>query len=141
MSIRSFAVDLLPAKLHGLGGRAQVQAPPAPGPEVSTFAALADKLGYLSKADFRKVREAYKFADQAHLGQMRASGAPLSRHPGLRARMPAPRSVDSSCRSGEMWGPFPRTASGGCYRRVPFGRSVFTSGARLIQLDAIHSFT
>jgi GTP pyrophosphokinase/guanosine-3',5'-bis(diphosphate) 3'-pyrophosphohydrolase len=81
MSIRSFAVDLLPAKLHGLGSRTQVQAPPAVGPEISTFAALADKLGYLGKADFRKVREAYKFADQAHLGQMRASGAPYITHP------------------------------------------------------------
>jgi GTP pyrophosphokinase/guanosine-3',5'-bis(diphosphate) 3'-pyrophosphohydrolase len=81
MSIRSFAVDLLPAKLHGLGSRTPVPAAPASGPEVSTFAALADKLGYLSKADFRKVREAYKFADQAHLGQMRASGAPYITHP------------------------------------------------------------
>ncbi|HEX4510671.1 MAG TPA: HD domain-containing protein, partial [Burkholderiaceae bacterium] len=84
MSIRSFAVDLLPAKLHGLGTRAPLlPALPVPAhtPEVSTFDALAGKLGYLSKADFRKVREAYKFADQAHLGQLRASGAPYITHP------------------------------------------------------------
>jgi GTP pyrophosphokinase/guanosine-3',5'-bis(diphosphate) 3'-pyrophosphohydrolase len=79
MSIRSFAVDLLPAKLQGTLGRAQ----PMPGsmPEVTTFQGLADKLGYLSKADVKKVREAYKFADSAHLGQFRASGEPYITHP------------------------------------------------------------
>jgi GTP pyrophosphokinase/guanosine-3',5'-bis(diphosphate) 3'-pyrophosphohydrolase len=80
MSIRSFAVDLLPAKLQGsLGARAQ----PVPGstPEVVTFQALADKLGYLAKVDLKKVREAYKFADSAHLGQFRASGEPYITHP------------------------------------------------------------
>ena len=80
MSIRSFAVDLLPAKLQGtLGARAL----PVPGstPEVVTFQALADKLGYLGKADLKKVREAYKFADSAHLGQFRASGEPYITHP------------------------------------------------------------
>ncbi len=78
MSIRSFAVDLLPAKLHGLG-RTPVQT--ARQPEVSTFAALSEKLAYLSKSDLKKVREAYKFADQAHLGQLRASGEPYITHP------------------------------------------------------------
>ena len=80
MGLRSFAADLLPAALHGL----QRSAPPAdspPAPEVSSFAALADKLGYLSKADVRTVREAYRFADAAHLGQFRADGQPYITHP------------------------------------------------------------
>ncbi len=54
---------------------------PATKDEVNTFAALQDKLGYLSKADVRQVREAYKFADSAHLGQFRASGEPYITHP------------------------------------------------------------
>ncbi len=49
--------------------------------EASTFAALSDKLGYLSKAESRQVREAFKFADEAHLGQFRASGEPYITHP------------------------------------------------------------
>src|ERR1700744_528442 len=80
MSIRSFAADLLPAKLHSSLARA-----PASGAsqqaEVTTFAELSEKLSYLSKADLKKVREAYKFADQAHLGQLRASGIPYITHP------------------------------------------------------------
>ena len=78
MSIRSFAADLLPAKLHGL---ARAPASSAAQPEVSTFAALSEKLTYLSKTDLKSVREAYKFADQAHLGQLRASGIPYITHP------------------------------------------------------------
>src|ERR1700712_1313495 len=79
MSIRSFAADLLPAKLHGLA-RAPAAATPQQA-EVATFAELSEKLGYLSKSDLKKVREAYKFADQAHLGQLRASGIPYITHP------------------------------------------------------------
>jgi GTP pyrophosphokinase/guanosine-3',5'-bis(diphosphate) 3'-pyrophosphohydrolase len=78
MSIRSFAADLLPAKRHP---PARTTPPPEPGPEVSTFAALSEKLDYLGKADLKKVREAYKFADEAHLGQLRASGIPYITHP------------------------------------------------------------
>jgi guanosine-3',5'-bis(diphosphate) 3'-pyrophosphohydrolase len=78
MSIRSFAADLLPAKLHSLA-RASVAAPQQA--EVTTFAELSEKLTYLSKADLKKVRTAYKFADQAHLGQLRASGIPYITHP------------------------------------------------------------
>ena len=80
MGIRSLAAELLPSALQGLGRIAQ-----APQPltvtEASTFAALTDKLGYLSKADLRQVRDAYKFADEAHLGQFRASGEPYITHP------------------------------------------------------------
>jgi GTP diphosphokinase / guanosine-3',5'-bis(diphosphate) 3'-diphosphatase len=81
MSLRSLAAELLPAALQGLQ-----RAPPAPAElpvpsDVQSFAALANRLGYLSKADFKLVREAYKFADQSHLGQFRANGLPYITHP------------------------------------------------------------
>ena len=47
----------------------------------ASFAALTHKLDYLEPADIRKVREAYRFADEAHLGQYRASGEPYITHP------------------------------------------------------------
>jgi GTP diphosphokinase / guanosine-3',5'-bis(diphosphate) 3'-diphosphatase len=78
MGLRSLAAELLPAALHGLQRAAPTDAPAA---EASSFAALADKLGYLSKADSRLVRAAYKFADEAHLGQFRADGQPYITHP------------------------------------------------------------
>ena len=80
MGIRSFAAELLlPAVLQA---RNRSTAPaPAAKDEVSTFAALQDKLGYLSKAEVKQIREAYKFADGAHLGQFRASGEPYITHP------------------------------------------------------------
>ncbi|MDO9072259.1 MAG: bifunctional (p)ppGpp synthetase/guanosine-3',5'-bis(diphosphate) 3'-pyrophosphohydrolase [Rubrivivax sp.] len=81
MSLRSLAAELLPAALHGLQRAPLVQAQPVPSSEISSFAALLDKLGYLSKADVKLVREAYKFADAAHLGQFRASGQPYITHP------------------------------------------------------------
>jgi GTP pyrophosphokinase/guanosine-3',5'-bis(diphosphate) 3'-pyrophosphohydrolase len=78
MGIRSLAAELLPAALQG---RPRTAEPPAPVVEASSFAALTDKLAYLSKADLKLVREAYKFADEAHLGQYRASGLPYITHP------------------------------------------------------------
>lgn len=36
---------------------------------------------YLSSADVNKIREAFRYADQAHLGQFRNSGAPYITHP------------------------------------------------------------
>ncbi|HOM12877.1 MAG TPA: bifunctional (p)ppGpp synthetase/guanosine-3',5'-bis(diphosphate) 3'-pyrophosphohydrolase [Rubrivivax sp.] len=80
MGLRSLAAELLPAALHSLQRAAPSHGRDAPG-EASSFAALADKLGYLSKADAKQVREAYKFADEAHLGQFRADGLPYITHP------------------------------------------------------------
>ena len=37
--------------------------------------------GYLGKPEVKQIREAYKFADEAHLGQFRASGEPYITHP------------------------------------------------------------
>ncbi|MEO8153980.1 MAG: bifunctional (p)ppGpp synthetase/guanosine-3',5'-bis(diphosphate) 3'-pyrophosphohydrolase, partial [Rhizobacter sp.] len=39
------------------------------------------KLDYLEASDIKRVREAYRFADEAHLGQFRASGEPYITHP------------------------------------------------------------
>src|ERR1700748_3280979 len=47
----------------------------------ASFATLTHKLDYLDTADIEKVREAYRFADEAHLGQFRASGEPYITHP------------------------------------------------------------
>jgi guanosine-3',5'-bis(diphosphate) 3'-pyrophosphohydrolase len=80
MSLRSLAAELLPAALQGLQ-RAAPLPTGRPGPEVSSFAGLSEKLAYLAKADLKQVREAYKFADAAHLGQFRASGLPYITHP------------------------------------------------------------
>lgn len=61
---------------------------PTPTPEqtaasvaAASFAALVDKLDYLSPEDIAQVRLAYRFADQAHLGQMRKNGDPYITHP------------------------------------------------------------
>jgi GTP pyrophosphokinase/guanosine-3',5'-bis(diphosphate) 3'-pyrophosphohydrolase len=79
MSLRSFA-DLLPAALQGLQRAPLVQVQSGTA-DVQSFAALLEKLSYLSKPDLKQVREAYKFADAAHLGQYRASGLPYITHP------------------------------------------------------------
>jgi len=47
----------------------------------ASFAALTDRLDYLSAEDTEMVRRAYRFADEAHLGQMRNSGEPYITHP------------------------------------------------------------
>jgi GTP pyrophosphokinase/guanosine-3',5'-bis(diphosphate) 3'-pyrophosphohydrolase len=79
MGIRSLAAEFLPSALQGLH---RVVSTPAPkSPQVASFAALTEKLAYLSKADHKKVLEAYKFADAAHLGQFRATGEPYITHP------------------------------------------------------------
>ena len=47
----------------------------------ASFATLTEKLEYLSSNDLEQVRLAYRFADEAHLGQIRNSGEPYITHP------------------------------------------------------------
>jgi GTP pyrophosphokinase len=47
----------------------------------ASFARLTSKLDYLSPSDLASVRSAYRFSDEAHLGQLRNSGEPYITHP------------------------------------------------------------
>jgi GTP pyrophosphokinase len=60
--------------IHALGNAAMNAA-------AASFARLTAKLDYLSASDVEQVRLAYRFADEAHLGQMRSSGEPYITHP------------------------------------------------------------
>ena len=68
-----------------LTGVARARAAPTPNAmqnaAAASFAALTAKLDYLSAAEVEQVRQAYRFADEAHLGQMRSSGEPYITHP------------------------------------------------------------
>ena len=55
--------------------------PAALNAAAASFAALTDRLDYLSPEDVEQVRRAYRFADEAHLGQLRNSGEPYITHP------------------------------------------------------------
>ncbi|MEW5886101.1 MAG: bifunctional (p)ppGpp synthetase/guanosine-3',5'-bis(diphosphate) 3'-pyrophosphohydrolase [Pseudomonadota bacterium] len=57
---------------------------PAAAPQAlveARFAALEAALDYLSAAEIEQVRQAFRFADQAHSGQLRNSGDPYVTHP------------------------------------------------------------
>ena len=47
----------------------------------ASFAALTDNLDYLDPSSVELVRQAYRYADAAHLGQLRNSGEPYITHP------------------------------------------------------------
>ena len=55
--------------------------PAALNAAAASFAALTARLDYLSADDTEQVRRAYRFADEAHLGQLRNSGEPYITHP------------------------------------------------------------
>ena len=56
--------------------------PPATPPGVASVTQLTTKLSeYLTPSELRKVKEAYRFSDEMHLGQMRMSGEPYISHP------------------------------------------------------------
>lgn len=65
-----------PAVIAGVGC-----ATAAANAAAASFAALTDSLGYLDAASIEQVRQAYRYADAAHLGQLRNSGEPYITHP------------------------------------------------------------
>jgi len=73
--LRTFAAVRWP------GSRPNRSANETPAAHAASFEVLAPHLNYLSKADVKRVREAFRFADNAHLGQLRASGEPYITHP------------------------------------------------------------
>ena len=52
-----------------------------PKQQVVSLTALTTKLSYLKSSEIKLVRQAFHFADQAHLGQYRQSGEPYITHP------------------------------------------------------------
>ena len=51
-------------------------------PPIASLAPLTQIISqYLDEKDIERVKEAYRFSDQAHLGQFRASGEPYISHP------------------------------------------------------------
>ncbi len=72
------------AVLRPPSGKGRLPAKPSPAAAnaaAASFAALTARLDYLEPADVEQVRRAYRFADEAHLGQIRASGEPYITHP------------------------------------------------------------
>src|SRR5690625_777212 len=55
---------------------------PATGSTIASLAPLIEVIRhYLEPKEVERIKEAYRFADQAHLGQFRASGEPYISHP------------------------------------------------------------
>lgn len=76
-------------------------APPSAKPLVVTFSNLAKKLEtYLSPADMKRILEAFRFADEKHLGQIRKSGEPYISHPLAVAEICAGWKLDAQGRHG-----------------------------------------
>ncbi|WP_298289413.1 bifunctional (p)ppGpp synthetase/guanosine-3',5'-bis(diphosphate) 3'-pyrophosphohydrolase [Thiomonas sp.] len=74
---------------------AAAESAPARGGTVSLASLLAKLQTYLPESDLQKVREAYRFADAAHLGQYRASGEPYISHPVAVAELCADWKLDT----------------------------------------------
>jgi GTP diphosphokinase / guanosine-3',5'-bis(diphosphate) 3'-diphosphatase len=70
-----------PPRAAPAGARAAMPSVAAVNAAAASFAGLTAKLDYLSATDFEQVRLAYRFADEAHLGQIRNSGEPYITHP------------------------------------------------------------
>ncbi|WP_229496469.1 RelA/SpoT family protein, partial [Massilia polaris] len=64
------------------GSKQHEPATPAPAPGVASVTQLSAKLAeYLNPSELKKVKEAYRFSDEMHLGQVRKSGEPYISHP------------------------------------------------------------
>ena len=73
--------SIQPAKPARQAKSAAKPTPAAANAAAASFAVLTAKLDYMTKAEVENVRSAYKFADEAHLGQLRNSGEPYITHP------------------------------------------------------------
>lgn len=91
-SSSSFALKAADALRRVVGLHSNPSTPAKPAVDSASIVekespvASANKLAercrqYLSNADVTKIREAFRYADQAHLGQFRNSGAPYITHP------------------------------------------------------------
>ncbi len=68
-------------KSAGSGSTESVK-PPTAKTGVASFSQLTEKLAtYLPPSDLTKIRDAFRFADEMHLGQIRQSGEPYISHP------------------------------------------------------------
>ncbi len=70
-----------PARGQTIAAKPPQAALAAANAAAASFAALTAKLDYLDAADTEQLRRAYRFADEAHLGQVRNSGEPYITHP------------------------------------------------------------
>ena len=68
-------------KWLGASATAGESVPGAVHAAAASFATLTAKLSYLESSEIKRVREAYRFADEAHLGQFRDGGEPYITHP------------------------------------------------------------
>ncbi len=77
------AVRRRPEQRAAQAALSEPQPPTSPerAPAVSLAGLLERLAGYLPAADLQLIRDAYRFADAAHLGQYRASGEPYISHP------------------------------------------------------------
>jgi GTP pyrophosphokinase len=84
--------------LRKAGAAVWRSAPAAPAPaSVVSFADLTDRLKkYLPSAEIARIKEAFRFADAAHLGQFRKSGEPYITHPVAVAELLAEWKLDSA---------------------------------------------
>ncbi len=80
MSDTHFPADGTPPKPPPKKG-SNKSSPAAANAAAASFAALMANLQYLDAASIEQVRQAYRFADEAHLGQLRNSGEPYITHP------------------------------------------------------------
>ncbi|MFI4939937.1 MAG: RelA/SpoT family protein [Burkholderiales bacterium] len=80
------ALSVAPAKRATTRRLAHSQTDPEPSPPQNSSVASVSQLNstlaaYLTPAELKKVKEAYRFSDEMHLGQMRKSGEPYISHP------------------------------------------------------------
>ncbi|PKO70691.1 MAG: guanosine-3',5'-bis(diphosphate) 3'-pyrophosphohydrolase [Betaproteobacteria bacterium HGW-Betaproteobacteria-16] len=70
-----------PVAPSGVFAPAEVPSHPAVSAAAASFAALVGKLDYMTPVEVESVRQAYRLADEAHLGQLRKNGDPYITHP------------------------------------------------------------